>query len=49
VEEGNASNMNSLIISRNIFGLVGSSTGKQALAMLNAKEDERVTTTVAPA
>ncbi len=42
VEEENPNNMNNRITSRNIFGLMGSATEEQALAMLKAKEDERV-------
>jgi hypothetical protein len=42
VEEENQNNMNNRITSRNIFGLVGSATGEQAMAMIKAKEDERV-------
>jgi hypothetical protein len=34
--------MNYIITRRNIFGLVDSVTGEQALAMLKAKENEKV-------
>jgi hypothetical protein len=49
VEEENPNNMNNRITSRNIFGLVGSATGEQAMAMLKAKEDERVAADAAAA
>ncbi len=48
-EEDNSNNMNNRITSRNIFGLVGSATGEQALAMLKSKEDERVAAAAAAA
>jgi hypothetical protein len=46
VEEDNTSK-NNIITNVNIFGLVGSPTGEQALAILKAKEDEKVAIVVA--
>ena len=48
VEEDNT-NKHTKINGKNIFGQVGSATGEQALAMLKAKEDEKVATTTTSA
>ncbi len=47
VEAVNTNAMNNRIRSRNIFGLIGSAIGEQALAILKTKEDKRVEVSVA--
>jgi hypothetical protein len=42
MEEDNTDNINGIITSRNIFGMAGSATRPGALAMLRAKEDDRL-------
>jgi hypothetical protein len=49
VEEDNTDNINGRISSRNIFGMAGSATGPEALALLRAKEDIRLEAAAAAA
>jgi hypothetical protein len=49
VEEDNTDNINGRISSRNIFGMAGSATGPEALALLRSKENLRLEAAAAAA
>ena len=49
VEEDNTDNINGRITSRSIFGMADNATGPEAVAMLRAKEDERLAAAIVAA
>ena len=49
MDEDNNNNMNNRITSRNMYGMVGSCSGDEAIARLQAKENDRVAAVAAAA